>query len=71
MRPLLVHSSSKSQISAPRRVLHIEYTVSQVVVPGLELAAGAAGEIESERPANAFEQPVTPFPTVYNRYLPG
>ena len=41
MRPLLVHSSSKSQISNPRRVLHIEYATSRVVAPGLELAAGA------------------------------
>ena len=37
MRPLLVHASSKSMVEAPRRVLHIEYTESLVVVPELEL----------------------------------
>ncbi len=34
MRPLLIHSSSKSRTDAPRRVLHFEYADS------LELAAG-------------------------------
>ena len=38
MRPLVVHASSKSQSSAPRRVLHIEYASSAVVENGLTLA---------------------------------
>ena len=38
MRPLVVHASSKSQSSAPRRVLHIEYAVSSSMADGLELA---------------------------------
>jgi len=38
MRPLLIHSSSKSQSERPRRVLHIEYAASTVVGDGLELA---------------------------------
>jgi ectoine hydroxylase-related dioxygenase (phytanoyl-CoA dioxygenase family) len=38
MRPLLVHSSSKSVGSAPRRVLHIEYGSSLKVGDGLKLA---------------------------------
>jgi ectoine hydroxylase-related dioxygenase (phytanoyl-CoA dioxygenase family) len=37
MRPLLVHSSSKSEIQAPRRVLHIEYAASSAMGDGLEL----------------------------------
>ncbi|HJX94185.1 MAG TPA: phytanoyl-CoA dioxygenase family protein [Candidatus Acidoferrum sp.] len=38
MRPLVVHASSKSQSSAPRRVLHVEYAVSSAITNGLELA---------------------------------
>lgn len=38
MRPLLIHSSSKSQTDTPRRVLHIEYAGSKVMGNGLELA---------------------------------
>jgi ectoine hydroxylase-related dioxygenase (phytanoyl-CoA dioxygenase family) len=38
MRPLLVHSSSKAQREAPRRVLHIEYASSVKFEGGLELA---------------------------------
>jgi ectoine hydroxylase-related dioxygenase (phytanoyl-CoA dioxygenase family) len=38
MRPLLVHSSSKSQVDSPRRVLHIEYAASICPAQGLELA---------------------------------
>jgi ectoine hydroxylase-related dioxygenase (phytanoyl-CoA dioxygenase family) len=38
MRPLLVHSSSKSQNETPRRVLHIEYATSVSIGDGLELA---------------------------------
>jgi ectoine hydroxylase-related dioxygenase (phytanoyl-CoA dioxygenase family) len=38
MRPLLIHSSSKAQIEAPRRVLHIEYASSMFVDEGMELA---------------------------------
>jgi ectoine hydroxylase-related dioxygenase (phytanoyl-CoA dioxygenase family) len=38
MHPLLIHSSSKSQSDAPRRVLHIEYAQSMMIADGLELA---------------------------------
>lgn len=38
MRPLLVHSSSKSQLQTPRRVLHIEYAASMMAATSLELA---------------------------------
>jgi ectoine hydroxylase-related dioxygenase (phytanoyl-CoA dioxygenase family) len=38
MRPLIVHASSKSQSSAPRRVLHIEYTASANIADKLILA---------------------------------
>ena len=38
MRPLIVHSSSKSEAEAPRRVLHIEYAASKALGDGLELA---------------------------------
>jgi Phytanoyl-CoA dioxygenase (PhyH) len=38
MRPMLVHSSSKSQVQGARRVLHIEYAASTTVEDGLELA---------------------------------
>jgi ectoine hydroxylase-related dioxygenase (phytanoyl-CoA dioxygenase family) len=38
MKPLLVHASSKSQIDAPRRVLHIEYAASESVPSPLRLA---------------------------------
>jgi hypothetical protein len=39
MRPLTVHASSKSQTDLPRRVLHIEYTVSMRIEEyNLELA---------------------------------
>lgn len=38
MRPLIVHASSKSTITAPRRVLHIEYAASLTLNQGLELA---------------------------------
>ncbi len=38
MRPLLVHSSSKSRDDHPRRVLHIEYAASNFMPDGLELA---------------------------------
>ena len=38
MRPLLVHSSSKSHVRTARRVLHIEYAASVSVAKGLELA---------------------------------
>jgi ectoine hydroxylase-related dioxygenase (phytanoyl-CoA dioxygenase family) len=39
MRPLLVHASSKAAIETARRVLHLEYAVSLVLEPGLELRA--------------------------------
>jgi ectoine hydroxylase-related dioxygenase (phytanoyl-CoA dioxygenase family) len=38
MRPLLVHASSKSTNSAPRRVLHIQYAPSLSLADGFELA---------------------------------
>jgi Phytanoyl-CoA dioxygenase (PhyH) len=38
MRPLVIHSSSKSQDDRPRRVLHIEYAASIFPAEGLELA---------------------------------
>jgi ectoine hydroxylase-related dioxygenase (phytanoyl-CoA dioxygenase family) len=38
MRPLLIHSSSKSQSRSPRRVLHIEYTDSVDLAPDIKLA---------------------------------
>jgi ectoine hydroxylase-related dioxygenase (phytanoyl-CoA dioxygenase family) len=38
MRPLVVHSSSKSLNNQPRRVLHIEYAESAVLGTGIELA---------------------------------
>ena len=38
MYPLLVHSSSKARSNSPRRVLHIEYTNSLVLAPGIQLA---------------------------------
>jgi ectoine hydroxylase-related dioxygenase (phytanoyl-CoA dioxygenase family) len=41
MRPLLVHSSSKSQAEADRRVLHIEYARSASIAEPLELAITA------------------------------
>jgi hypothetical protein len=37
MRPLIVHSSSKSETNAPRRVLHVEYADSLVIDDGIEL----------------------------------
>jgi len=38
MRPLLLHSSSKSAGDAPRRVLHLEYAASLDLAPGIRLA---------------------------------
>ena len=38
MRPLLVHSSSKSVSNTPRRVLHIEYASSRSIDEEMELA---------------------------------
>jgi hypothetical protein len=38
MRPLLIHSSSKSVGKTPRRILHIEYAASLNLEDGLELA---------------------------------
>jgi ectoine hydroxylase-related dioxygenase (phytanoyl-CoA dioxygenase family) len=38
MRPLLIHSSSKSQASMPRRVLHLEFAASRFIAGSLELA---------------------------------
>ena len=38
MRPLIIHSSSKSHAETPRRVLHIEYAASQSIAQPLQLA---------------------------------
>lgn len=38
MRPLIVHSSSKSHADAPRRILHIEYAASPLIAIPLRLA---------------------------------
>ena len=38
MRPLIIHASSKSRSSAPRRLLHIEYATHTTVPAPLELA---------------------------------
>ena len=38
MRPLLIHSSPKSQNESARRVLHIEYAASTLIGDGFELA---------------------------------
>jgi len=38
MRPLIVHASSKSHSSFPRRVVHIEYAACTTLHAGLELA---------------------------------
>jgi ectoine hydroxylase-related dioxygenase (phytanoyl-CoA dioxygenase family) len=38
MQPLLIHSSSKAQSDAPRCVLHIEYSDSLDLKPGIRLA---------------------------------
>lgn len=38
MRPLIIHSSSKSRSSMPRRVLHIEYARKLDIGSGIELA---------------------------------
>lgn len=38
MRPLIIHSSSKSQTEIPRRVLHVEYAASESIVNPLHLA---------------------------------
>jgi ectoine hydroxylase-related dioxygenase (phytanoyl-CoA dioxygenase family) len=38
MRPLLIHSSSKSKVDLPRRVLHIEYADSLDLSDGIRLA---------------------------------
>jgi ectoine hydroxylase-related dioxygenase (phytanoyl-CoA dioxygenase family) len=38
MRPLLIHSSSKSHSETPRRVLHIEYAASDSIATPLQLA---------------------------------
>lgn len=38
MSPLIIHSSSKARIDAPRRVLHLEYADFQSLGQGIELA---------------------------------
>ena len=38
MRPLVIHSSSKSTADVPRRVLHLEYVDSLDLAPGIRLA---------------------------------
>ena len=44
MRPLVVHSSSKSSALAPRRVLHIEYATSREFGNALELGVAEPDE---------------------------
>ena len=39
MRPLIIHASSKLNSQMPRRVLHLEYTTTLSVEPGLLLRA--------------------------------
>jgi ectoine hydroxylase-related dioxygenase (phytanoyl-CoA dioxygenase family) len=39
MRPLIIHASSKLNSQMPRRVLHLEYTTTLSVEPGLVLRA--------------------------------
>ena len=38
MRPLLLHASSKSKSSAPRRILHVEYASAKLPDLGVQLA---------------------------------
>lgn len=38
MSPLIIHSSSKARIDAPRRVLHLEYAASLSLGRGIEIA---------------------------------
>jgi ectoine hydroxylase-related dioxygenase (phytanoyl-CoA dioxygenase family) len=38
MKPLIVHSSSKLQVEASRRVIHIEYAESAAIADGMKLA---------------------------------
>jgi len=38
MRPLILHSSSKSRGTLPRRVLHIEYASEELATAGIEFA---------------------------------
>ena len=38
MSPLIIHSSSKARVDAPRRVLHLEYAAAQSLGDGIELA---------------------------------
>ena len=38
MRPLLIHSSPRIEAALPRRVLHIEYSETLTLGPGIELA---------------------------------
>jgi len=39
MRPLIIHASSKCANAQPRRVLHIEYSSSMEIAPGIRLRA--------------------------------
>ncbi len=39
MRPLIIHSSSKSVTPMPRRVLHLEYAAGLEILPGIRLQA--------------------------------
>src|SRR5882724_7866233 len=58
MRPLLVHASSKSQVAARRRVLHIEYAASTILaeelllkVAGNPMSGPARGMTTSHSPS--------------------
>jgi len=39
MRPLLIHASSKSRVTALRRVLHVEYAANEILDGDMELAS--------------------------------
>lgn len=52
MKPLLIHSSSKSKVDAERRVLHIEYAASPAIAAPLELAI--------PRPASVYNRLLAP-----------
>jgi ectoine hydroxylase-related dioxygenase (phytanoyl-CoA dioxygenase family) len=59
MKPLLIHASSKSQVKAPRRVLHIEYAETTTVGTGLELAVPKDDEFRIQN----LETSSNPIPT--------
>ena len=56
MRPLIVHSSSKTTTEAARRVIHIEYTAAAVVDDGMELDVPQRADVADE--ARLLRRPV-------------